>query len=95
MSDQVNFQVGLAGLSLGAFGGLADALTVCAKTYGLWKSLRGLHGYLGLLRTKLILQEALLDQWQRDWLDVRHRDDSIWRSSEFFYATKTQCLPLS
>src|SRR6478735_6950795 len=69
VSDLVNFQVGAAGLGIGAFGGLVDAFTACAKIYGLWKSLRGLAGYLGLLRTKLILQEALLDQWQRDWLD--------------------------
>ncbi|KAJ4248784.1 hypothetical protein NW762_012622 [Fusarium torreyae] len=69
VSDLVDFQVGAAGLGIGAFGGLIDAFTACAKIYGLWKSLRGLDGYLGLLRTKLILQEALLDQWQRDWLD--------------------------
>ncbi|KAI1012026.1 hypothetical protein LB503_004467 [Fusarium chuoi] len=69
VSDLVDFQVGVAGLGIGAFGGLIDAFTACSKIYGLWKSLRGLDGYLGLLRTKLILQEALLDQWQRDWLD--------------------------
>ncbi|KAM0355024.1 hypothetical protein ACHAPU_000874 [Fusarium lateritium] len=70
VSDQVDFQVGLAGLGIGAFGGLIDAFTACARLYGLWKSLRSLDGYLGLLRTKLILQEALLDQWQRDWVDT-------------------------
>ncbi|EMT66640.1 hypothetical protein FOC4_g10007053 [Fusarium odoratissimum] len=69
VSDLVDFQVGAAGLGIGAFGGLIDAFTACAKIYDLWKSLRGLDGYLGLLRTKLILQEALLGQWQRDWLD--------------------------
>ncbi|KAM0190701.1 hypothetical protein ACHAPI_009227 [Fusarium lateritium] len=70
VSDQLDFQVGLAGLGLGAFGGLVDAFTACSKLYGLWKSLRNLNGYLEFLRTKLILQEALLDQWQRDWLDA-------------------------
>ncbi|KAJ3537211.1 hypothetical protein NM208_g6414 [Fusarium decemcellulare] len=69
VSDLLDFQVGAAGLGIGAFGGLIDALSACSKIYGLWKSLRGLDGYLGLLRTKLILQEALLDQWQSDWLD--------------------------
>ncbi|KAH7129263.1 hypothetical protein EDB81DRAFT_808959 [Dactylonectria macrodidyma] len=67
-NDVVDFQIGVAGLGLGAFSGLLDVVSTCSKIYGLWKSLRGLEGYLGLLRAKLILQEALLDQWQRDWL---------------------------
>ncbi|KAF4446678.1 hypothetical protein F53441_9720 [Fusarium austroafricanum] len=70
VGNQVEFQVGVAGLGIGAFGGLLDAFTACSKLYGLWKALSGLEGYIGVLRTKLILQEALLDQWQRDWLDL-------------------------
>ncbi|KAF6835029.1 hypothetical protein CPLU01_04507 [Colletotrichum plurivorum] len=34
----------------------------------MWRSLRGLDGHLRILRAKLLLQQALLEQWQRDWL---------------------------
>lgn len=62
------FQIGAAGLGIGAFSGVLDVLSSCTKLYGLWWSLRGLDGQLSILRAKLLLQQALLEQWQRDWL---------------------------
>ncbi|KAF6791059.1 hypothetical protein CSOJ01_14417 [Colletotrichum sojae] len=62
------FQIGAAGLGIGAFSGVLDVLSSCTKLYGMWRSLRGLDGQLSILRAKLLLQQALLEQWQRDWL---------------------------
>ncbi|EEY17819.1 conserved hypothetical protein [Verticillium alfalfae VaMs.102] len=66
--DKVGFQLGAAGLGIGAFSGILDVMSACSKLYKMWRSLRELDGHLGLLRAKLVLQHALLQQWERDWL---------------------------
>lgn len=66
--DELGFQIGAAGLGIGAFSGVLDVLSACTRLYGLWRALRALDGHLGLLRAKLVLQCALLEQWERDWL---------------------------
>ncbi|CRK24386.1 hypothetical protein BN1708_013945 [Verticillium longisporum] len=68
--DKVGFQLGAAGLGIGAFSGILDVMSACSKLYKLWRSLRELDGHLGLLRAKLVLQHALLQQWERDWLSA-------------------------
>uniref|UniRef100_L2FZ65 Protein kinase domain-containing protein n=1 Tax=Colletotrichum fructicola (strain Nara gc5) TaxID=1213859 RepID=L2FZ65_COLFN len=62
------FQIGVAGLGIGAFSGILDVLSSCNKLYGMWRAMRGLDSHLNILRAKLLLQHALLEQWQRDWL---------------------------
>jgi len=65
----LEYQIGAAGLGLGAFSTTADLLSACSKMYDLWKSVQGLDAHMETLRAKLILQQALLEQWQREWLD--------------------------
>jgi hypothetical protein len=60
-------QVGVASLGLGAFSTTVDLLHVCLKAYHAWKELGELDDDLNLLKTKLLLQQSLLDSWQRDW----------------------------
>ncbi|PHH77651.1 hypothetical protein CDD80_381 [Ophiocordyceps camponoti-rufipedis] len=66
----LDLQIGAAGLGLGAFSTALDLLTSCSKIYNLWKSAAGLDAQLETLRARLLLQQALLEQWQRDWLDA-------------------------
>ncbi|KAH8674643.1 hypothetical protein BGZ60DRAFT_404447 [Tricladium varicosporioides] len=66
MTD-VGFQIGAAGLGIGAFSGTLDLLHACSKAYGAWRSLKNIDDELQFLRVKLILQQDLLEQWQRDW----------------------------
>ncbi|KAM0287030.1 hypothetical protein ACHAQH_000715 [Verticillium albo-atrum] len=68
--DKVGFQLGAAGLGIGAFSGILDVMSACSKLYKLWRSLHDLDGHLALLRAKLVLQHALLQQWERDWLST-------------------------
>ncbi|KAK2764197.1 hypothetical protein CKAH01_15803 [Colletotrichum kahawae] len=62
------FQIGVAGLGIGAFSGILDVLSSCNKLYGVWRAMPRLDSHLSILRAKLLLQHALLEQWQRDWL---------------------------
>jgi hypothetical protein len=65
----VSFQIGAASLGLGAFSGTIDLLHACKRGYEAWRGLSGLDQDLALLRAKLVLQQDLLEQWQRDWYD--------------------------
>lgn len=58
----------MAELGLGVFSAVISLVSSCSQIYDLWKSVRELDAELGTLRTKLLLQQALLEQWQRDWL---------------------------
>ncbi|RDA83891.1 hypothetical protein CP532_3358 [Ophiocordyceps camponoti-leonardi (nom. inval.)] len=70
----LEFQIGAAGLGLGAFSTALDLLSSCSSIYNLWKSAEGLDVQLETLRAFLMLQQALLERWQRDWLDVSVSD---------------------
>ena len=63
----MDHRIGIAALSIDAFSGTIDLLHACKFAYEGWRSLVILEDDLKLFRTKLILQEALLDQWRRDW----------------------------
>lgn len=63
----VGFQMGAASLGLGAFSGTVDLLHACRRGYEAWRSLSGLDQDLAVLRAKLVLQQGLFEQWQRDW----------------------------
>jgi hypothetical protein len=65
--DVVAFQIGAAGLGIGAFSGVMDLLHAIKKGYEIWKSFGELDEDLQLLQAKLVLQEELLARWQRDW----------------------------
>jgi hypothetical protein len=56
-----------ASLGFAAFSGTVDLLHACKKAYEAWRSLKELDEDLELLRNELSLQQALLEQWQRDW----------------------------
>ncbi|PFH60074.1 hypothetical protein XA68_11492 [Ophiocordyceps unilateralis] len=66
----LDLQLGAAGLGLSAFSTALDLLSSCSRMYDLWKTAEGLDTQLETLRALLLLQQALLEQWQRDWLDV-------------------------
>jgi hypothetical protein len=60
-------RIGAAGLGLGAFTTTKDLIEVCKGLYEIWHDFKNLDEDADLLRTKLILQQDLLGQWQRDW----------------------------
>jgi hypothetical protein len=60
-------RIGAAGLGLGGFTTTKDLIEVCKGLYEIWHSFKNLDEDADLLRTKLILQQDLLAQWQRDW----------------------------
>jgi hypothetical protein len=64
---EVGFQLSAAGIGLGAFSTTIDLLHTCKRGYDAWRGLRGLDQDLRVLRAKLILQQDLLELWQRDW----------------------------
>lgn len=70
MADQlslIGYRIGAAGIGLGAFSTTIDLLHACKQGYDTWRGLQGLDKELSILRAKLVLQQDLLEQWQRDW----------------------------
>ncbi|KAN0074896.1 hypothetical protein V8E54_007507 [Elaphomyces granulatus] len=65
--DKISFQIGVAGLGIGVFSGALDLLDALKKTYEIWRGMKELDCDLGLLQAKLLLQQELLEKWQRDW----------------------------
>src|SRR5882762_7845890 len=65
--DKISFQIGVAGLGVGAFSVVLDLLHALKKTYEIWRGMKELDCDLGLLQAKLLLQQELLEKWQRDW----------------------------
>ena len=64
---QIGFQLSAAGIGLGAFSTTIDLLHMCKSGYDAWRGLQELDQDLKVLRAKLILQQDLLELWQRDW----------------------------
>src|ERR1051326_9017374 len=64
---EIGFQLSAAGIGLGAFSTTLDLLHACKRGYDAWRALTGLDQELKVLRAKLILQQDLLELWQRDW----------------------------
>ena len=63
----MELRLGAAGLGIGAFSGVVDLLHLCSRSFSLWKDLRGLDQDVRLLRARLMVQEAGLEHWKRDW----------------------------
>ncbi|KAL5331552.1 hypothetical protein ACEPPN_001086 [Leptodophora sp. 'Broadleaf-Isolate-01'] len=64
---ELGFELGVAGFGFGLFGTTINAFNLCKTAYGAWRDLGGLDSELDLLRAKFVLQQDLLDQWERDW----------------------------
>ncbi|PHH65739.1 hypothetical protein CDD81_1466 [Ophiocordyceps australis] len=73
----LELQLGGAGLGLSAFSSALDLISSCYKLYNLWKSASKVDAQLQTLRALLLLQQALLEQWQRDWLDAASGPHSL------------------
>ena len=69
-SATVAASINAASLGLGAFSTTTDLLHVCLKVYHGWTELVGLEDDLKVFKSKLVLQQALLELWKRDWYGV-------------------------
>ncbi|KFY97532.1 hypothetical protein V500_02032 [Pseudogymnoascus sp. VKM F-4518 (FW-2643)] len=70
MADElslIGYRIGAASIGLGVFSTTIDLLHACKQGYDAWRGLKGLDRDLSILRAKLVLQQDLLEQWQRDW----------------------------
>lgn len=96
MSTQLTFDIGAASLGIGVFSGTVDLLHVCSTAYRVWRDIRDVDIHLQSLRARLVLQQSLLDQWQRDWYGftvgdrssvqrlrlLKHHDETVRNSVE-------------
>jgi Protein tyrosine and serine/threonine kinase len=60
-------QVGVAGLSLGAFSTTTDLLRAVQFGFSVWERFSHLDGDIEYFKTQLLLQKDILATWQRDW----------------------------
>ncbi|PHH83202.1 hypothetical protein CDD82_3127 [Ophiocordyceps australis] len=103
----LELQLGIAGLGLGAFSSSLDLVSSCYKLYNLWKSASQLDAQLQTLRALLLLQQALLEQWQREWLDAesgpptlskrrlfKHHEDTVQHTLSAVHQLLTKLEPL-
>ena len=60
-------QIGVAGLSLGAFSVTLDLIHAVQDGLGIWEQFSNLDDDVKLFRTQLLLQHDILDSWVRDW----------------------------
>lgn len=67
MAERLGLQLSIVGVGLGAFSTTIDLLHTCKLGYDAWRGLKELDQDLKVLRAKLILQQDLLELWQRDW----------------------------
>lgn len=63
-------QVGIAGLSIASYTTLLDLLTTVRAGFRAWERWNGLDHDVEVFRAQVILQQDLLETWQRDWLDA-------------------------
>ncbi|ERF77248.1 hypothetical protein EPUS_05817 [Endocarpon pusillum Z07020] len=60
-------QVGVAGLSLGAFSTTFDLIQSVKSGLSVWERFSNLDNDVDFFKTQLLLQKDILDSWLRDW----------------------------
>ena len=62
-------QVGVAGLGLAGFSTIIDLLHMVKTGLKLWEQYSALDADIEYFRAQIMLQQDMLDTWQRDWFD--------------------------
>lgn len=62
-------QVGVAGLSLAGFSTIVDLLHTVKTGLRVWEQYSDFDAEVDFFRAQVILQQDILETWQRDWLD--------------------------
>jgi hypothetical protein len=68
-------QIGVSGLSLGAFSATLDMIGLVNRGFDVWAEFSGLEGDLHFFRTQILLQRDIFDSWKRDWFGFHDHGD--------------------